>query len=92
MSQKELGHICGWQAGHEPAVCSPSPEGQPYPGLYQKQIRAVILSLCFAVVIPHLEYCVQLWSQHRRDVDLLEHIQRRATKMMPRNSSSTRTG
>ena len=33
---------------------------------------------------PHLEYCVQLWSpQYRRDTDLLEHIQGRATKMIP---------
>ena len=32
---------------------------------------------------PHLEYCVQMGSpQHRRDTDLLEHIQRRATKMI----------
>ena len=33
---------------------------------------------------PHLEYCIQVWSpQHRRDVDLLERIQRRATKIIP---------
>ena len=32
-----------------------------------------------------MEYCIQMWSpQYRRDVDLLEHIQRRATKMIPR--------
>jgi len=30
-----------------------------------------------------MEYCVQLWSsQHRKDMDLLERVQRRATKMI----------
>ena len=32
---------------------------------------------------PHLEYCIHMWSpQYRRDTDLLECIQRRATKMI----------
>ncbi len=32
---------------------------------------------------PHLEYCIQAWgSQYRKDVELLERIQRRATKMI----------
>ena len=31
----------------------------------------------------HLEYCVQMWSLwYRRVIDLLEHLQRRATKMI----------
>ena len=35
------------------------------------------------LVRPHLEYCVLVWSpQYRRDVDLLEHIQRKTTQII----------
>jgi len=41
--------------------------------------RQAILHIYPALVRPHLEFCVQMWSpQYRRDMDLLECIQRRA--------------
>jgi len=43
--------------------------------------REGILPLCSAFVRPHLQSSVQLWSpQHRKDMELLEWVQRRPQK------------
>ena len=43
--------------------------------------KSLIIPLYKAIVRPHLEYCIQAWNPYlRKDVDMLEKIQRRATR------------
>ena len=61
-------------------------EGNQVLGMIRRNItykeKSLIIPLYKAIVRPHLEYCIQAWNPYlRKDVDMLEKIQRRATKL-----------
>ena len=73
-------------------MCTHSPESELYPGLPQKQRGQQGKGGDSAPLLRSgetpLESCVQLWSpQHRKDMDLLEWAQRRATKIVKRDGT-----
>ena len=46
--------------------------------------KSLTVPLYKAIVRPHLEYCIQAWSPYvRKDIDMLDKIQRRAPKLIP---------
>ena len=50
---------------------------------FKNRSKDIMLPLYKSMVRPHLDYCIQAWKPHlRKDVDKLEKVQRRATKMI----------
>ena len=64
-------------------------KGNQILGLIRRNIvykeKELIITLYKTIVRPHLEYCIQAWRPYRKkDIDMLERVQRRATKMKPK--------
>ena len=63
-------------------------KGNQILGLIRRNItytdKTVIIPLYKAIVRPHVEYCIQVWRPYlKKDIDKLERVQRRATKLIP---------
>ena len=63
-------------------------KGNQILGLIRRYIthkeKQLIVPMHKAIVRPYLECCIEAWRPHRKkDIDKLERIQRKETKMIP---------
>jgi len=86
--EKDLGVLVGEKLHISQQCALTAQKGQSCAGLHPQQCGQQgeggdSVPLYCALARPHQESCTQLWSpQHRKDMDLLEWVQKKATKMI----------
>jgi hypothetical protein len=86
--QRDLGVIITNDLKHEKQVKKSVKNASRMLGFiartFEYKSKNIMIPLYKALVRPHLEYAVQLWSPNlRKDINKMEKIQRKATKMIP---------
>ena len=86
-SERDLGVMVQSDLKVDQQCCKAADEANRKLGMikrgFKNKTRDVMLPLYKAMVRPHLDYCIQAWRPYlRKDIDRLEKVQRRATKMM----------
>ena len=88
VEEKDLGVTISADMKVLEQCCIAASKGNQIIGLIRRNItykgKKLIIPLYKAIVRPHLEYCIQAWIPYcKKDIDTLERIQRRATKIIP---------
>lgn len=87
-SERDLGIIISNDLKWKNQVLQATNRANTILGMIKRTFRyksiETIKTLYTALVRPHLEYAVQVWSPYlKSDIDKLEQVQRRATKLVP---------
>jgi len=86
-NQKDLGVLVSNSIKYSEQCSEAAKAGNKILGLIRRNIqfksKDIIVRLYKALVRPKLEYCVQAWSPYcKKDIAVLEQVQKRATKMI----------
>ena len=89
LKEKDLGLAIGADMKVSEQGGIAAAKGNQIIGLIRRNIvykeKELIIPLYKTIVRPHLEYCIQAWRPYRKkDIDMLERVQRRSTKIIPK--------
>jgi ribonucleases P/MRP protein subunit RPP40 len=85
--ERDLGVIMGKSGKSSEQCVAAVKKANTVLGMIKRNIcfksKEIIVKLYKALVRPRLEYCIQAWCPYlRKDIDSLERVQRRATKLI----------
>ena len=86
--EKDLGVIIENNLSHGRNVASAANKANRTLGIISRiftcKNKEILMPLYKSLVRPQLEYCVQAWNPYlRKDINILERVQRRFTRMIP---------